>query len=720
LSAIAETRNWLPTWSTAAAMRATRATLVVAGLFALTDEVIGNLQVATFAAFGGFSTLVLASFAGTRRDKLLAHLTLALAGSVLLTIGTAVTSSTAIAAIVTVPVTFVVLFAGLAGPNAASGATGALLAYVLPAASPGAISMIPDRLAGWWLASVAGTAAVLVLSPRPVPDPLRGAAAGLARALAEELDAALHGAPSADDLGSSIAAKRELITRFTRTPYQPLGLNPPALALANTVELLEWCTALVADTVRERSDLRDASATDRELLEACALVLRDVATLLPGGDADPDLDRLDRLRSEDLARAAEPPRDRADAGEAAQLSFHVHAIAVTVLSIGADALVASRRVDPDWMAAQRRRWYLGSTAGARATRRVSRLARAARQDASVRSAWFINSVRGAIALAAAVAVADLATVQHGFWVVLGTLSVLRTNAASTGATAIRALGGTAIGFVIGGALLVAIGSSSSVLWVVLPIAVFVAAYTPGTAPFAVGQAAFTVTVAVLFNLLVPVGWTVGVVRIEDVAIGCAVSLLVGGLLWPRGLSSVVGDDLADSFRAGASYLTQAVQWASGSRSAPPASAAAALTCASRLDDALRGFLAERGSKRIEMRELWRLVGGSLRLRLTALSITNLARDARGIGLMGDALCARATVLAAWYGRLAEVVGKPHGRTAPALQAPSFDDAEIADAASEPRYGVWLDEYLEHLSEHLAELVQPALRVAELRRRPWWR
>ena len=74
---------------------------------------------------------------------------------------------------------------------------------------------------------------------------------------------------------------------------------------------------------------------------------------------------------------------------------------------------------------------------------------------------------------------------------------------------------------IGGALLVAIGTCSAALWVALPIAVFVAAYAPATAPFAVGQAAFTVTVAVLFNLLVPVGWRVGVVRIEDVAIGCA-------------------------------------------------------------------------------------------------------------------------------------------------------------------------------------------------------
>ena len=103
--------GWLPKWSLPAFLRAVRATVVVGGGFAFADQVIGNLQIATFAAFGGFATLVLSSFAGGRREKLVAHLALALAGSVLLTIGTAVTGSTLLAALVTVPVAFLALVA---------------------------------------------------------------------------------------------------------------------------------------------------------------------------------------------------------------------------------------------------------------------------------------------------------------------------------------------------------------------------------------------------------------------------------------------------------------------------------------------------------------------------------------------------------------------------------------------------------------------------------
>src|SRR6516165_4328571 len=81
---------WWPAWSVPAAMRALRAVLVIPSLFALTYEGIGNLQMALFAAFGGFASLIMASFGGSRRDKIIAHLGLAVIGSIALVIGTAV------------------------------------------------------------------------------------------------------------------------------------------------------------------------------------------------------------------------------------------------------------------------------------------------------------------------------------------------------------------------------------------------------------------------------------------------------------------------------------------------------------------------------------------------------------------------------------------------------------------------------------------------------
>src|SRR6266702_2709989 len=176
---------WWPAWSQAAARRTLRAVLVIPPLFALTYEGFGNLQMALFAAF--------AAFGGTRRDKLVAHFMLALIGSVALIIGTAVSGITWLAVVVTIPVACGIFFAGVAGPNAASGVTAALLPYVLPVATPGGVGTIPDRLAGWWLASVVSTAVVLAI-PAPSPgDRLRAAAARSARTLATHLEASVRG-----------------------------------------------------------------------------------------------------------------------------------------------------------------------------------------------------------------------------------------------------------------------------------------------------------------------------------------------------------------------------------------------------------------------------------------------------------------------------------------------------------------------------------------------
>jgi uncharacterized membrane protein YccC len=716
-----EIAGWVPKWSVPAAMRAIRAMLCVCGLFAFSDKVIGNAQIATFAAFGSFATLVLASFAGSWRDKLLAHLALAMTGSVLLTIATIVSSSTLIAAIVTVPVTFAVFFAGITGPNAASGVTGALLAYVLPAASVGTISMVPDRLIGWWMASVCGTTLVLLFSPRSSGgNQLNTAASALASKLADVLDAAVRGGPTKDDVAAMVTAKHDLIARFTSTPYRPTGLAATDQALANCVELLEWTEDLISDAVEEQHNLREAPEPDLALIAISSSVLRDTASLFSGGDARPDIDELERCRAAVLSEIEKSSAPGADFQHVAQISFHANAVAVAVVGVAYEAMIASRLADPEWLEARRARWYTGTNAAARTVQRVSSVATAAHTHASLRSVWFINSLRGAVALAVAVTVADVTTVQHGFWVVLGTLSVLRTNASATGATAVRAIAGTAIGFVIGGALVLAIGSDETALWIVFPFAVLVAAYSPGTAPFAVGQAAFTVLIAILFNLIVPVGWKVGVVRIEDVALGCAVSAVIGTLFWPRGVSSVVGDDLADAFRTGASYLTQAVQWATGARAGEPDTAMPAGTAGVRLDEGLRGFLSEQGSKRIAKQDLWRLVGGSLRLRLTAHAVAEMPAHATGLQEARDVLERRTATLASWYDELSEQVGRPNQRDVSELQPPSLAAAGIVNESSGSYYGVWLCEHLDHLSQHTVDLVRPAAAVANLRRRPWWR
>ena len=156
----------------------------------------------------------------------------------------------------------------------------------------------------------------------------------------------------------------------------------------------------------------------------------------------------------------------------------------------------------------------------------------------------------------------------------------------------------------------------------------------------------------------------GLLRIEDVAIGCAVSLVVGVLFWPRGAASVVGDDLADAFRVGAVYLRQSVRLGPGHPAPAPDAGPTAVTAGIRLDEALRGFLAEQGAKRLSKPDLWMLVMATMRLRLTAYSLAGLqapvhARPHRHGDLPTVRLLTEAAAeLAAFYDRVAVLVGRP--------------------------------------------------------------
>jgi uncharacterized membrane protein YccC len=773
---------WRPEWSVPAGLRALRAVIVIPALFALTFEGFGNLQMALFAAFGGFAHLVMASFGGSKRDKLVAHLGLAVVGSLGLIIGTAVNQIDWLAVVVTIPVTFGIFFAGVAGPNAASGVTAALLLFVLPVATPGTAGMIPDRLAGWWLASAVSAAVVLALPSPSSGDRLRAAAAALARALAAYVEVAVRGTATAADRDAYLAAKHELMSAFADTPYRPIGLATADQGLASVIQLLEWCATLVADATDGHPNLDRAAQPDRDLLALAASVLRQAGELLAGSTgALPDPAAMDRQREASAAyhRLAAPDGDYDSVQVIARHAFHAQAISVAVQAVVADTLVATGRADPETVAARRRGWYGAQPEGTMQERRVAALSGAIgvlARHASFRSVWFLNSLRGSLAIAAAVLVADVSGVQHGFWVVLGTLSVLRTNAASTESTALRALGGTVVGFAVGALLLLGIGTSPAALWAALPIAVAVAAYAPGTLPFAFGQAAFTVVVVVLFNLLVPVGWKVGLLRIQDVALGCAVSLVVGLLFWPRGAAPVVGDDLADAFRRGAAYLAQAVGWALGTRHDPPDAGAGAVTASIRLDEALRGFLAEQGAKRLSKQELWTLVMATMRLRLTAYSLAGMqAPHHDGHRLDRDMAYARRTLttattdLVGFYERIAVLVGRPYpGQVLLPVAVPAFTGlngngaaarsggAEGAAAGRDDDAGVtvlgrpgqgadegerledaqdlvrvitatphhphllWVHEHLQHLSSHAGAITDPAAHVAEQRRLPWWR
>jgi uncharacterized membrane protein YccC len=678
-----------------ATKRSVRAAVLVPAVFALARYGTHNSQTPLFAVFGSVSLLLFVDFGGPLRIRTRSFLVLWVAGAAFIVVGT-LCSTHPVAAVTSMAlVGFGVLFAGVVSPQAVAASTAALLFFVLPVSEQAPVSAIGDRLLGWALAGVVCIPAALFVWAERWHDPLRHALATAARSVADHLDAASRAGGTDVDQVPVERALAALRAQFEATPYRPTGAGPTDVALTNLVSRLEWVgSRAVAATAQPPPAAERLRVSAVEA--AAADVLREVGGLLATPDpvahsvAAVDL----RAAATRLVAARRTATDTVltalvdDTGPGASGAAAVDA--------STDPATALHQVDPTYpvrmlafaleLLAEGVLDALGPGAGAgpvaRAAATLRSFGRVAAGHLTLRSVWFRNSVRGAVGLALAVLVVETTTVQHGFWVVLGTLSVLRSNALGTGATAVRAVLGTAIGFLVGYAVLLAIGHHGARLWIVLPLAVLVAGIAPTISSFTAGQAGFTVLVVVVFNIIEPVGSKIGLIRIEDVLIGAAVSVVVGLLFWPRGAGAELARALADAYATAAAWMATAVDHvaragAGADRTWSP-EGLTALASARRLDDAYRQYLGERGAKRIPLPVITRLLTGTVRIRLTALTLEGLPdlTFPGGPPPLPEVVTARATVTAectaveSWFDGFAGSLGV---RRAPVATMPPEDD-----------------------------------------------
>ncbi|MFJ3788557.1 FUSC family protein [Kitasatospora sp. NPDC090091] len=151
-----------------------------------------------------------------------------------------------------------------------------------------------------------------------------------------------------------------------------------------------------------------------------------------------------------------------------------------------------------------------------------------------RSVYFRNALRTAGALSAARLVAGALDLSHGFWVLLATLTLMRTSAADTRMTLRPALLGTAGGAVVTAVLLIAVGEHPVFYAAALP-PVMLFAFTVGPVlGLAWAQGTFTVVVAMVFTQLAPAGWRLAEARLVNVATGATIGILAGLCAWPKG------------------------------------------------------------------------------------------------------------------------------------------------------------------------------------------
>jgi uncharacterized membrane protein YccC len=530
-------------------------------------------------------------------------------------------------------------------------------------------------------------------------------------------------------------AQRAAASAYASTAKRPAG---PARRDRAFVELLSELERMVdiLDHPFDQGNMRHPRLPQSDqMVDAVVSALRSSADVLTGGAA-PDLrqvaqtrDRhrvaLDRWAAEQL-RAGRPV-DEVLAGLDADHTLRV--LAYLTIALGSNAMIAAG-LEPEGIRLPREAPARGGASGIE--RRVLRTVRA---HLNPQSTVFQASVRVAIGLAIAVWLARALELSHAFWVVLGAVQVLRSNALGTGRTTLQALAGNAIGVVIGGLFAATAGNHPVLMWAALPITIFLAAYAASAIGFLASQAAFTINLLVVFNLIAPAGWQIGLVRLEDLAVGVAISLVVGLLLWPRGARREFARSVAGFYRTVFAYLGESFDRVLGLEPVPFSAARVRQALAARdraeeafdalfnehsaseLDPQTAGYLLAVGNHALLAADLLDLVAG--RLGYDGSSCPDGARrmDQQVMSLLAR-LAAIADMLA-----LSPVKGETSRLALAQVRSAELDC--LRHWRNDDRAGrgamavVIAGEWVTNLGRLDQDLARPAAIASEAARRPWW-
>lgn len=535
--------------------KAARTVLLAPTIFFVADLGFDQPYLGVFGFLSCFVALVFANFGGPVRSRALAYLATIIVTNIALAAGSLLADTVVPAALAMAIMMFAVTFAGVYGGYAPAFVAPMALAYAFAVFIPLETIGLTDRLIGWSLGGIVATLGAILMWPVNARTQMRTALAEAASGLADALSSRDKPNAGSNDMKratKALAAAHKLAA----SPLRPAGVARHDVGLLHLLESLGHAVDLA-------NDLRAATPVpeDDPLAAQVVAAFRRTASVLRG-ESPPDgiasaIEALDqgrlarrRLMVDGIGAIASNP-DTADLAGALAGSFALLALSHVALWIEVDAaetVGAGSQVHAVASAPE-----LASEAGASSSAFL-RIRKIARAEIDPDGVVLRNSVRAAIAMGLGVLVAKLAPFDHGFWVVLGVLSVLRSSAASTSSTALRAVAGTFVGFVVAAIAVLLVQGSTVALWWLLPPMVFLAAYAPGAIGFAVGQAGFTGFVVFLFNILNPEGFTTDLVRLETVTLGAVTAALVALVLWPRGARAALARSVATVYRTAAASL----------------------------------------------------------------------------------------------------------------------------------------------------------------------
>jgi uncharacterized membrane protein YccC len=567
----ARIRHWLEVKDSGhvALKRAVRVTLAACLAFYFSLYVLDDTQMATFASFGCIAFGAFSEVRGEPWQRTKTYAVGLLAGIVLVTLGTVLAVNTWAAVAGMFLVGFAIAYAAVGGPRVVGVANGLQLLYILPSFPPYVPEALGSRLIGLILAVALLAIADRVLWPPPVPILFRQRLAEAIRAVLDRLltlvepagerhPQALPDSTTPDSAAPDSAAS----LRLSRIPplERPTGPGRRDRAAMHAVTILRGVESRVnaLSELAHHNRLPVAHDEGLTLLDATARSLGESAVALGLGESAVALAGPAEGRQNDHGRGPNPaPVEDALAHYMQRRKTLVvsdvdhdlptrlrSAVVVEELAVWTRDLAEATRImqgrimqgrimhgdtvrGPTDRSIAQPFWYANRSTPSLWLMRF-------RGHFTPRSVFFQNAIRLAIGLATARLIAGVLDLSHGFWMLLATLTLMRTSVATTRAAVIPAFLGTVAGGLVAGVVLALAGGNTVVYEVAFPFVMVIALVAGPLLGSAAGQATFTLLVAMLFAQMAPVSWRLAEVRVFDVVVGGLLGAVVGLLAWPRG------------------------------------------------------------------------------------------------------------------------------------------------------------------------------------------
>lgn len=535
--------------------RSLRAMIVLPAVVMTLYFGFGTASGALTGMFAVVAMLLMADFGGRPLRRLISYTVTAGIGCLTLALGTVVNGHAVLVVVTGMILGFAVNLTGvLRGPIAKANLP-VLLPFMTAAVAPDPRAAFGYNLLGWVFGCAASIAAALLLWPTRSSRALYEACAS---ALDEASAAIAVLYPVRTGFGTVAVGGLDTAVRALNGTYdgrlmRPAGTIGRDRGLVNLVEDIHRLRAVL--TVRAHDPNPTDSSARGHLADATEATLAATAAALRSGEDTIDLEPLRDARRQSYHELevevgeALAARDPSAHGKVTD-HFSVRLASMLALAAATDAKASlgSKLPDP--------RIYNG-VADVALPRWQSDPEQMLLAQLNPSSPWFRNSARQAVAIGLSLLVAIATGVSHGFWVVLGSISSLRYDAVGTGRTVRDAFVGTALGFVGGSAVLYYF-SGSFVLWLLLPPLAFLGAYTRARLGLWVSQFAFTMLVITALAAMSPEEHGLATVRLIDVSLGLAISLLCSILLWPRGILPAVRQSLQVATTSSTSLLLASV------------------------------------------------------------------------------------------------------------------------------------------------------------------